>query len=485
MTQPSAGVPVGTWIDFDPTTRQIRDDLLIGGMPRRVLRLGPSGVAALAELRRGTVRTANGAALARRLTDAGLAHPRPARGESPSVTVLIPAHGRAAALAACLTAVGTAHPVLVVDDASPDPKAIAKVAASHGARLIRRGTNGGPAAARNTGLAAVHTDLVAFLDSDCVPSPGWVDALAGHLADPMVAVVAPRIVAAPGAPNGARNALDLGRRPARVAPGTAVSYVPTAALLARRAALLDVGDGTGGDCFDPALRYGEDVDLIWRLHGAGWRVRYEPAVRVAHVEPATWPRILARRFSYGSSAGALSRRHPDAMAPLILEPWSAAALAALLARRPGLAALALGGAVADEARVRRAAGIDVGAVGAVADRTLKTWRATGTYATQFLAPVLLAGLTRKPTRFPAAALLAAGPLYTWWRTRPAADLVACAAGHVAEDVAYGAGVVAGSARSRTVRPLLPIRARRAPRETLWGRTRKDAIHGEPLVRDGR
>ena len=69
----------------------------------RVLRLGPSGVAALAELRLGTVRTANGAALARRLTDAGLAHPRPVAGLRPSVTVLIPVYGRAGALDACLT----------------------------------------------------------------------------------------------------------------------------------------------------------------------------------------------------------------------------------------------------------------------------------------------------------------------------------------------------------------------------------------------
>ncbi len=78
-----AGVPLGTGVQFDPTVRQIGADLLIGGVPRRVLRLGASGVAALAELRLGTVRTANGAALARRLTDAGLAHPRPVQAASP------------------------------------------------------------------------------------------------------------------------------------------------------------------------------------------------------------------------------------------------------------------------------------------------------------------------------------------------------------------------------------------------------------------
>src|SRR5690349_2840768 len=131
MTPPRAGLPIGFGVDLDPTTRQIGDDLLIGGIPRRVLRLGPSGIEAFAELRRVTVRTANGAALARRLTDAGLAHPRPVDNSvqgmsSPelsypharaSVTVLIPVYGRPESLERCLAAVGTAHPVVVVDDA--------------------------------------------------------------------------------------------------------------------------------------------------------------------------------------------------------------------------------------------------------------------------------------------------------------------------------------------------------------------------------
>ncbi len=304
------GVPFGTLIELDPTVRQISADRLLGGVPRRVLRLGPAGVAALAELRLGTVRTANGAALARRLTDAGLAHPRlRSVGDGAggaSVTVLIPVFGRPRALDTCLTALGDAYPVVVVDDGSPDPAALAKVAAAHGVRLIRRDVNGGPGPARNTGLAAVHTDLVAFLDSDCVPPRDWIERLAGHLVDPAIAAAAPRIVAAPGAPAGARNALDLGPGRGRVAPGTPVSYVPTAALLARREALLAVAlpvdddistrgrleddiSKVGGRVFDPALRYGEDVDLIWRLHAAGWRVRYEPSVQVSHVEPVELP----------------------------------------------------------------------------------------------------------------------------------------------------------------------------------------------------
>ena len=73
---------------------------------------------------------------------------------------------------------------------------------------------------------------------------------------------------------------------------------------------------------------------------------------------------------------------------------------------------------------------------------------------------MLAGLTHRRTRFAAAALLAAGPARSWWVRRPPNYRVAFMAGHVAEDAAYGAGVIAGAARARTLRPLLPIRARR-------------------------
>src|SRR5262249_29420200 len=154
--------------------------------------------------------------------------------------------------------------VLVVDDGSADPGAVADAAAAHAAALVRRPVNGGPGAARNTGLLGVTTELVAFLDSDCVPEPGWIERLAAHLADPAVAAAAPRVVAAPASAGWAGRyttaacCLDLGDAEARVVPGTRVAYVPTAALVARRAAL-GPGTGTGG-VFDPALRWGEDVD---------------------------------------------------------------------------------------------------------------------------------------------------------------------------------------------------------------------------------
>src|SRR5213078_1049870 len=104
----------------------------------------------------------------------------------------------------------------------------------------------------------------------------------------------------------------------------------------RREALCEV------DGFDEALRYGEDVDLVWRLAGAGWRVQYVPQVVATHPSRASLPAWAEQRIRYGSSAAPLTRRHPGAVAPLRISGWSALAWSAVVAGRPlvgaGLAA---------------------------------------------------------------------------------------------------------------------------------------------------
>jgi mycofactocin glycosyltransferase len=387
---PTAGpLPVGFGVVLDPGTKQLDEDILFGGMPARVLRLSRTGRAALAELRAGPVRSDAAGRLARKLTDTGLAHPRPPELASrPDVTVLIPVRDRAVLLDRCLSALGGGYPVLVVDDGSEDPGVIEAVAAAHGATLVRRAVNGGPGAARNTGLLRVATDLVAFLDSDCVPAPGWIERLAAHLADPAVAAAAPRMVAVPAGPDWAGRyttaacCLDLGNAEARVVPGTRVAYVPTAALVARRAAL--VAGAGAGDVFDPALRWGEDVDLVWRLHAAGWRIRYDPAARVSHHEPDGWAALLTRRFRYGTSAAPLALRHPGRVPPLVLHPWPALTVTGLLAGSPAMAGLSFTGSVLAMRRAVLRAGLPArGVVPAMLEGTRQTWLGIGRYACQY------------------------------------------------------------------------------------------------------
>jgi mycofactocin system glycosyltransferase len=406
--------PAALAVELDAATRE-HGDLLIGGAPLRAMRLTASGRAAYDELRAGESRSAAARVLARRLTDGGLAHPRPEPRHDADVSVVIPVRDRPAALGRCLSALGHRHPVVVVDDGSVDADAVAKVVADHGARLIRHDTSRGPGAARNSALEEIDTEFVAFLDSDCVAPAGSVEALAGHFDDPLVAAVAPRIVPAAVATPAQRyavgaGALDLGPRPARVVPLSPVAYVPTAALLVRRAALAEVA-------FDESMRYGEDVDLVWRLHAAGWRIRYDPSVEVHHDEPASWRVLLVRRYRYGTSAAPLAIRHPRNITPAVF-------VVARVGRRPHRA-------------------LAVNALSA------------GRYLSTIATPIAVLGLASRRSRLGAAALLVAPAVQRWARRRPPLDLPRFVAASIADDAAYGAGVWAGAIRHRTSVPLRP------------------------------
>ncbi|NYI69651.1 mycofactocin system glycosyltransferase [Naumannella cuiyingiana] len=434
--EPASPLPSGWRLRVDRDTRAIGERTLRGGTPARGLTLSAAGARAWRALAAGAPTDSRTAGLARRLTDAGLAHPvPPAAAVVPDVTVLIPAWNRPEPLAACLAALPPGRRVLVVDDGSDDP-GVGAVVRRGGAELLRLPRNRGPAAARNAGLARIDTELVALLDSDC-RGAAWIDALAPHFADPTLAAVAPRVR---GDRAGAVSALDLGDRPAPVRPGSRVPWVPSAALLVRRGAVL----GAGG--FDERLRVGEDVDLVWRLVEAGWRVRYEPGAEVTHAEPVGARAILVRRYRYGTSAAPLAARHPAAYTPLDLHPGHALAAAALLARRPGMAAL--GQAAVTLRLARRFAAAGLPARGAAPEALRGSWltlRALGRAGVQLAPAALLAGLLARRTR-PAAALLLGAALTA---TRPPRAL------GLAEEIAYGAGVWAGALRARDPRALLP------------------------------
>jgi hypothetical protein len=232
-----------------------------------------------------------------------------------------------------------------------------------------------------------------------------------------------------------------------------VPYVPTAALVVRRSALPP-------SAFDPALRVGEDVDLVWRLCSSGWRIRYAPTVSVRHQDPPTWRGILGRRWRYGTSVASLSRRHPGDLPPVVTSAWLAAAGAALLAGHGSPALVALACHAVTAVRGLRAAGLPWRPVVRVtADSVGVAWQGMGRYGTQFAAPALLALATvpgNPVRRCAAASLLLGPPLASWVRRRPPLDPVRYVLGQLADDVAYGLGVLSGCLRDATVAPLCPV-----------------------------
>jgi mycofactocin system glycosyltransferase len=416
---------------LDPSVQRFTTDsgaVLIGGSPLKLFRLTHAGRELVERLAAGG--SVPESKLTDRLLDAGAIHPDTTSASAfgpGDVTIVVPTFGPPGFDPG--TAAGTTAGVIVVDDGSEPPVTAA---------TIRLGHNQGPAAARNAGLASVITPLVAFVDADVDLPRGWLEPLLWHFDDPRVAVVAPRVATAdrPGTISRyerQHGPLDMGSLPARVRAGTRVSYVPAAVVVCRVDALRAVGG------FDTDLRFGEDVDIVWRLDATGWRCRYDPGVVVHHGSRPHWRAWIAQRVGYGSSAAPLARRHEGRLTPLRTSGWSLACWSLAAVGAPVAAvAVGVGSAVALVPKLsdvpplvsfRLAAVGNLRAGDAIASAVRRAW----------LPIVMLAAIRSKiARRVLIGSLLAARH-----------PLVAL------DDAAYCWGVWQGMIRERTLDPLVP------------------------------
>jgi mycofactocin system glycosyltransferase len=404
-----------------------------------------------------------------------MANPRPPACPVRDVTIVIPVRDRAAQLGQLLARLRAARetsqlPLLVVDDGSANPAAVAAIARSHGAGLLVHPDNRGPAAARNTGMRRAGTSYIAFCDSDVLPEPGWLGPLLAQFADPAVALAAPRVLTTSGNAPGwldryerVQSPLDMGDKEAPIIPLSPLAYVPGAAMVVRKTAI--------GDGFAPELRFGEDVDLCLRLHRAGWRLRFVPAAMVTHQPRSHLGSWLTQRARYGTSAADLALRHPGLVPPLYAAPWSVAACVLLFRGRPLPAALA--GLLA-AAATARLAGLMPDAdtpVRAATLLTLAALRGTGEQlgrcVTRHYWPLaILVALRSRRCRW----LLLAGAVLDGLLDHKRCGRPQGLAAHLLlrrlDDFAYGTGLWAGAVRRRTVAPLLPRLAARTARVTF-------------------
>jgi len=447
----------GTRVELDPRARFHDTNLVTGGSPWRLLHLPGASRTTLERWRAGAPVRAGEGGLARTLVQQGLLRTyRETPFDPEELDVVIPFHGEAVALSELLEKLAGLH-VTVVDDASSDPEAIRVAVAGSSAALERHEVLSGPAAARNTGLRATNRPFVCFLDADVRldDAAHVLGRLRAAMHDPLVGAVAPRVRGAQGSSTRERfearfSPLDRGPDSGLVRPNSAVNFVPSALLVVRRSA---VGEG-----FDESLRVGEDVDLVWRLNDQGWLVRYEASVVVTHPARSTWRAWWRQRVRYGASSAPLAQRHGSRLAPVRVDPVSAAALLGLLFARPALSARVLKVAQRHfaerlpESTVRpERVAHEVVAMGVA--------RAAGPLARALVrsyGPLLLLGLVHPKLRRRLVVVLALGVAWRWRRERfHVADLPLA----LADDVAYGVGVLSAAVRERTWRAVVPYVAK--------------------------
>ena len=215
---------------------------------------------------------------------------------TPSVSVIIPIHGKLPYTLACLRSIArygakAAFEVIVVDDASPDDSAEV-LTQIDGLRLLRNKRNLGYIGSCNAGAAEARGEYLLFLNNDTQVTPNWLDRLLDcfveepdcGIAGSRLAYPDGRLQEAGGLVFADASGWNYGRfehpQDPRFLYRRDVDYISGASLMIETALFRQLG---GFDLrYAPA--YYEDTDLAFAVRAAGRRVIYQPESLVIHLE---------------------------------------------------------------------------------------------------------------------------------------------------------------------------------------------------------
>ena len=200
--------------------------------------------------------------------------------------------------------------IVVVNGGGPDADDVVsrfrQSAVSHGVEITLVQTkNINLATSRNIGLGRCRGDIVALTDDDAEVFPDWVLRMkAAHKGHPEAGAVGGPVLGAGSATDLISRLSDLVTFPDAQQPGY-VRTVPGVNVSYKRVVLEKIGGQ------DESLFRGEDVDFNWRVRKAGYKVYFDPTVKVIHHHRPDLMQFLRQHYMYGRAYYLVRHKWPD------------------------------------------------------------------------------------------------------------------------------------------------------------------------------
>lgn len=229
--------------------------------------------------------------------------------EAALVSIIIPTFNGAGRIGSCLEAIlkqigGRQVEILVVNDGSTD-NTVSIVGRFSGVRLVNQ-ANAGPASARNRGASEATGSIIMFTDDDCVPLPGWIDAMLSPFQDP-------ETVGTKGVYRTHQTELmarfvqiEYEDRYRLMANLPDIDFIDTYSAAFRRDRFLEMD---GYDTSFP-VACAEDAELSYRMSSRGWKMRFVPSAVVFHTHPDHLTAYLKKKHKFAFWRMLAVRKNP-------------------------------------------------------------------------------------------------------------------------------------------------------------------------------
>jgi len=234
--------------------------------------------------------------------------------ETPLVSVVVPAYNEEKVVENCVASIlASDYPhreILLVDDGSTDGtlQAMRRFENEPGVTVIGK-PNGGKASALNAGLARAKGEILFFVDADGIFAPNTItEMLKGFESEKIGAVC------------GNDSPVNLDRFLTRLA--NLQTHVGTGFVRRALATIncLPIVSGNIGAFRRSVLEQtgsflegfiGEDLELTWRVHKAGYRVAFQPTATVFAEVPSTISGLWKQRVRWARGLLQTARIHRD------------------------------------------------------------------------------------------------------------------------------------------------------------------------------
>jgi glycosyltransferase involved in cell wall biosynthesis len=237
---------------------------------------------------------------------------------APAVSVVVPFLNAEATIGALLTGLRTQAPhglgeteFIFVDNGSADAgRSIVEKMGLAGARVVDEKIRG-VSAARNRGLREANGQIVAVIDSDCVPSRQWLRELVAPFSDGDVLLAAGGLASYPPRTAAQRFAAQWGLNDsARNVYESAIPFANGRNMAVRRSA----AEAVGG--WPEDMDRGDDVEFSYRVvQHFGCVICYRPLALVFHQDRASDAELWDQAHGYGRGMAQLYAEHPGDL------PW--------------------------------------------------------------------------------------------------------------------------------------------------------------------